>query len=847
MPSRRPGRESGGSHGDLQRYRDKRSAGATPEPFGGLHIPQTGKLFVVQQHAARQLHWDLRLEVDGVLKSWAVPKGPSSQPGDKRFAALVEDHPLDYAGFEGQIPQGNYGAGYVIVWDRGTWLPLNDFAQGLKQGKLLFELKGFKLHGRWTLVRIRQRAKGDDDGTSWLLIKEQDQWATDGPAPYGNDSVLSGLTLEEFANPRAKATALRRQTMQAVNSEPLTGAVTSKPMLAEPGTIFDHEDWLFELKYDGYRLLAVKTDGAVQLISRNGHRLTASFPEIAETLNRLPHDQFVIDGELVALDEQGVPSFSLLQQRARLTGELEVARAAIEQPCTYYVFDALQLERYDLRPVPLEKRKQLLKQLLPAHGALRYSEHIIGRGRATLEAATELGLEGVVAKRRRSSYQAGRSKAWIKVRTQRTGDCVIIGWLPNRNNEADLGALALGEFREPGLTSVGRVGSGLTAAIRAELLPRLQALAPAAAPTTAGDRQGGREVRWVEPRLVCEIAFKEYTRDGQLRQPVFKRLRDDKPPAECVGSFDDPTGHPLQPAPEPEVVITHGDKVFFPELGLDKNDLVNYYESIAPWMLPYLHDRPIVLTRFPDGIHGKSFYQRDAPDFVPDWIQREVLWSESAEREVHYFIVQTAAALKYLANLGTIPIHVWHSRITDLEHPDWCVLDLDPKRAPFAHVIKLAKAIGELADQLALPAYPKTSGASGLHVLIPLGRQLTHEQSKTLGELMARVIVARYPDIATIARSVAGRHNKVYVDYLQNGQGRLIVAPFSARAEPSAGVSMPLQWREVNARLSNPRFNIRNAPARLRRLRRDPLASIWDDEPDLGRALAYLADIMSDI
>jgi len=301
----------------------------------------------------------------------------------------------------------------------------------------------------------------------------------------------------------------------------------------------------------------------------------------------------------------------------------------------------------------------------------------------------------------------------------------------------------------------------------------------------------------------------------------------------------------LTPAPDPEVTVTHRDKVFYPELELTKGDLVRYYEKIAQWMLPYLRDRPIVLTRYPDGIHGKSFYQRDAPDFVPDWIQREVLWSEGAEREVHYFIVQSPAALKYLANLGTIPIHVWHSRITDLEHPDWCVLDLDPKKAPFKDVIKLARGIHELADQIELPSYPKTSGASGLHVLIPLGQQLTHDQAKTLGELMARVIVDRYPDIATIARSVASRHNKVYVDYLQNGQGRLIAAPFTARAEPSAGVSMPIKWSEVNARLDNKRFHITNAPARLKRLKQDPMAPIWDDEPDLARALARLADIMA--
>ncbi|MDA1075415.1 MAG: non-homologous end-joining DNA ligase, partial [Proteobacteria bacterium] len=349
----------------------------------------------------------------------------------------------------------------------------------------------------------------------------------------------------------------------------------------------------------------------------------------------------------------------------------------------------------------------------------------------------------------------------------------------------------------------------------------------------------------VKPELVCEVRYKEYTRDGQLRQPAFSRLRLDKPPADCLGRYDNPWAVTLSPAPEPEVKVTHRDKVFYPEKDLTKGDLVDYYEKIAPWMLPYLADRPIVLTRFPDGIHGKSFYQRDAPDFVPDWIRREVLFSDGAEREVNYFIVDNTAALKYLANMGTIPIHTWHARITDLAHPDWCVLDLDPKGAPFKDVITLANAIGELADELDLPAYPKTSGASGLHVLLPLARTLTHDQARTFAELLARVIVDRYPWIATIARAIKARQGKVYIDYLQNGHGRLLVAPFSARAEPAASVSMPLKWSEVNARVNNPRFHLKNAVARMKRQFPEHTAPILADQPDLASALTQLTRILS--
>lgn len=826
----------------LKPYRDKRSPGTTPEPFGRVQVPKTGKLFVMQHHRARQLHWDLRLEVAGVLRSWAVPKGPSRDTREKRFAALVEDHPLDYADFEGHIPQGNYGAGHVIVWDKGTWQPLNDIEEGFKKGKLLFNLHGFKLHGRWTLVRLKDKSGKRSAGKDWLFIKESDQWAQ-ADAPYTDESIFSGLTVAELAAPDKKVRSLVNAARRVTGVKSRRGLLQSKPMLASAGEAFNGKDWLFELKYDGYRIMIERVNQKVVLRSRNGHDLTASFPEIAISAQRLPWERFVLDGELVVHNSRGVPDFSLLQQRAKLTGALQVARAAIEQPCQYYAFDLLQIADSDLRGAPLGKRKMLLQKLLPAHGAIRYSEHVVAKGRETYAAAMTLGLEGIVAKRINSRYQAGRSSAWVKVRSQRSGDFVIAGWSANRNNSADIGSLALAEYRSGELHSVGSVGSGLTTDLRQALRGKFAGLASAAAPANVATRT--KSVHWLEPALVCEVGFTEYTRGGHLRQPVFMRLREDKPPQECTGMFDAPVHIEIEPAPEPEVTVTHPEKVYFPEKALCKQDLVNYYEQIAPWMLTYLRDRPIVLTRYPDGIHGKSFYQRDAPDFVPDWIQRETLWSESAQREVHYFIVQSRAALKYLANLGTIPIHLWHSRITDLEHPDWCVMDLDPKTAPFSDVVVLANAIGELAEELALPAYPKTSGASGLHVMLPLARQLSHSHARSLGELLARVIVARYPAIATIARSLQNRHGRVYIDYLQNGQGRLLAAPFSARAEPAASVSMPLQWHEVNRRLRNENFHLGNAVRRLRRLQEDPLQAIVHDEPDLQRALSRLADVMA--
>jgi bifunctional non-homologous end joining protein LigD len=834
---------------NLKTYRDKRLADATPEPFGRALVPATGKLFVVQQHKASHLHFDLRLEMDGVLRSWAVPKGPSPNQKDKRFAALVEDHPLDYANFEGTIPEGNYGAGQVIVWDRGIWQPVGDPKDGLKKGKLLFDLHGFKLHGRWTLVRMkggRSPSKAAEEGREWLFIKERDRYEGD-DGTFSDRSVLSGLTVAELAEPAAVSRRRLAAARRLKETVPVAKPPSISPMLATAGEAFDHADWLFELKYDGYRIMIDKKPNEIVLRSRNGHDLTARFPEIARSAERILPERYVMDGELVVLNAAGVPDFSLLQTRAKLSGELEVARAAIEMPCTYFAFDLLSVgddkdNGFDLRLVPLSKRKQQLQKLLPPQGAIRYSEHVLKDGRSTYQAAVQLGLEGMVGKRRNSRYEAGRSQAWIKVRHAKTADFVILGTAANRNNSKDIGSLALGEYRRGVLTYVGRAGSGLNAEMRRAL--ENTSMASVKRPEFVPADQA-KKVSWVKPTLAVEVAFKEYTRDGHLRHPVIQRLRQDKSIDECIGGFDDPGVVTLEPAPEPIVAITHPDKIFFPERELTKLDLIRYYERISQWMLPYLADRPIVLTRYPDGIHGKSFYQRDAPDFVPEWIRREVLWSESAEREVRYFIVEGAAALKYLANLGTIPIHTAHSRVANLEHPDWCVLDLDPKSAPFADVITLAQAIGALADELDLPAYPKTSGKSGLHVVIPLARQLSHDHARTLAELMARVIVARYPEISTVARSLRAREGKVYVDFGQNGQGRLLVAPFSVRAEPAASVSMPLKWSEVNGRLDNTNYHISNAIRRMQRLGEDPLAGVLIDQPDLVRALSQLAEISS--
>ncbi len=824
MPSRKPRPYTD----KLKSYRDKRSASATPEPFGATPSAAAGEnggIFVVQQHRARHLHYDLRLEMDGVLKSWAVPKGPSANPADKRFAAYVEDHPVEYADFEGRIPDGNYGAGHVIVWDRGHYRAVEDMAKGFERGKLLFDLHGYKLRGRWTLVRMKK-------ANEWLLIKERDAFVSTEAFPQ--DSVLSGLTIEQAPKPELAVKAIARRLAKLDLPDASDGIV--KPMLATAGEPFDREGWLFEFKYDGYRIVARRRGSRVWLSSRNGNDLTDRFPELEHALRALPYEAFTIDGEVVLHDDSGRPDFGALVERIILPTRTAIETAARRRSATLYAFDLIDLMGHDTTAEPLNERKALLESLLPTTGPIRFSQHVMRYGRKAFAAARELGLEGVIGKRAASPYRQGRSHDWVKVRTEKSGDFAIVGSTAAKGSANDIGALAVAEYRSGKLCYAGRVGTGLNQAQRAAIAAHLADAPDAEA--LADDAS----VRWVQPSLVCEVSYREITRAGRLRHPVFVRLREDKKPRDCVARGEEPVVAAIV-GDTVEVTVTHPDKVFFPELELTKADLVDYYDAIAPWMLPYLADRPVVLTRFPDGIHGKSFYQRDAPAYVPDWIRRETLWSEGAEREVRYFVIENASALRYIANMGAIPIHTWHSRVANLERPDWCVLDLDPKDAPFKSVIATARAVVELADEVALPTFLKTSGASGLHVLIPLAMQLTHDQSRTLAELLARVVVARQPSLATINRVVRTRKQRVYIDYLQNGHGRLLVAPFSARAEPAASVSMPIRGSELNARLRNEKFHIRNAVARMRRMGTDPLADLLHTSPDLGFSLERLGEI----
>ena len=831
-------------HDPLASYRAKRTLGRTPEPAGGP-APAGGQLFVVHKHAARSLHYDLRLELDGVLLSWAVPKGPSPNPADKRLAVHVEDHPLEYGDFEGIIPAGNYGAGAVIVWDRGRWTPVGDPREGLSAGKLLFDLEGFKLRGRWTLVKIKRAEK------EWLLIKERDGHAA-ASAELPGESVLSGLTVEELGEGRSPAAAIAAEAARLAAPRRAVKLDAKLLMLAETADApFSRAGWLFELKLDGYRVLAGKEGGEAKLLTRNGHDCGVSFPEVERAVRALPVERAIVDGEVVALDAEGRPSFQRLQGRAKITRTLDVRRAVVDTPVTYFAFDLLAAEGYDLRPLPLADRKALLRRILPPAGIVRCLDHFEQDGEQLYQQVQAMGLEGIMAKRADSPYRAGRSSAWLKMRSRRTETFAVVGFTAPKGSRGGFGALHVAREESGRLVYAGRVGSGFSDRQLADLHARLRH-ARRDTPPCSGPLPRDKGTTWVEPELECEVEYTEITDEGLLRQPVLlgvgKRQRagaDRNTRAQARGGDTGrgrksrEAGSPGSPAPGPRVQETNRDKVYWPADGYTKGDLLDFYRSVSPWLLPYLEDRPVVLTRFPDGIEGKSFYQKDAPPFTPEWVRTATLPSE--ERDIDYIVVDGVDTLLYVANLGSIPLHVWGSRVPTIDRPDWCVLDLDPKDAPFTDVVKVARAAHALCERIALPHYVKTSGSSGLHVMIPLGRQLPWDECRSFGELLARVLVGQLPDVATVTRQVSRRGGKVYVDYLQNVEGQLIVAPFSVRPLPGAPVSTPLEWREVTPKLDIRKFTIRSVAKRLERMGRDPLRGVLTATPDLAAALAALA------
>lgn len=818
----------------LDAYRKKRKP-SSPEPFGHTAARIPAGVFVVQKHSARRLHYDLRLELDGRLRSWAIPKGPSFDPEVKRFAVKVEDHPLDYVDFEGVIPEG-YGAGSMIVWDRGLWRPLEDPHEGLRNGKLLFRLEGHKLRGVWTLFST---ARKNEEGPEWLLMKKPDGWGQAGGREVPESSILSGLEVEQLAEPERVRSELedRLDALEVPSGRVELGSVS--PMLAEVrNTPFDDDAWVFELKYDGFRLLAERDGQRVALRYRSGRDATRAFPELVASLRALPWTRLVLDGEVVVLDSEGRPVFNRLQKRVQLERERDLARARWVHPATLMTFDLLEIQGRDLRSLPLETRKALLTSVLPEAGPLRFADHVSGSGTALFGMVRERGLEGIMAKRAASPYREARSEDWLKIRSERTEAFAVIGFTEPKGSRTGFGGLHLARPAPGGgWTYVGRVGSGFGAELLDELRRRFESLRRKT-PVTEVSKSDKASV-WLEPEVVVEVTYLTQTEEGIIRQSRFRSLREEKATELARDAVEVEVDSSPSTRPH-EVKISNPKKIFFPEDGITKEELVAYHRLIAPFMLPYLKDRPIALARFPDGIHGKSFFQKHAPAFVPGWMRTAAIWSEQSGREREQFVVDDVDMLIYLINLGCIPIHAWTARVDTLLRPDWVILDLDPKEAPFAHVVEIALAAKRLADELEIPAFVKTSGSSGLHVLVPLGARRDHRQAKTLAHLLAALLVERLPKIATIDRSLERRDGKVYIDFVQNGRGRLLAAPYTVREKPGAPVSCPLEWSEVGPELGPRDLTIRNVPDRMAARGVCPLAGVLGRGIDLSALLTKL-------
>jgi bifunctional non-homologous end joining protein LigD len=830
--------------GDLQRYRARRDPVGTPEPFGEERsrrsLPASApRAFVVQQHAARRMHWDLRLEIGEVLASWAVPRGPSLDPGERRLAVRTEDHPLEYADFEGVIPAGNYGAGAMIVWDRGIYHSADGRApaEGLEAGKLDLLLEGHKLRGRFALVRTHR-----ESGRDWLLLykgappEETGELVERWPA-----SVLSGLDVAELRDGVSRDEVVAARAREAGAPRREVDAARLRPMLATAERRpFSREGWIFELKYDGVRVICERRGEAVRIFARRGGERTALYPELALALRHLPLEGFVLDGEIVANDASGRSSFERLARRFTQTDPAAIAHARAEIPVQLQAFDLLAAAGHDLRALPLVERKRILSLFVPRRGFVRFADHVEGDGLALFEAARDHGLEGVVAKRASSSYEAGRrSRSWLKLKAPRRAALAVVGLLPGRGSRARLGSLMLAWQVDGDLVYAGNVGSGLDEASIERLLGEIASDHVDDPPCRGLPDPPPRGCTYLRPRLVCDVRFTETTSAGLLRQPVCEKLRPDLSPEDCRP----PDARPREPepaaadAPPPPAALelTRVDKVFWPVEGYTKGDLLAYYEAIWPWLAPYLRDRPVVLTRYPDGIEGKSFYQKNAPDFTPSWARRERI------DDTDYFVCNDLRTLLYVINSGAIPLHVWSARIGSLESPDWLVIDLDPKQAPFTHVVALARHLHALLKAFGAPHFVKTSGQDGLHVLLPLGARLGHDDARRLAEVLARVLCAERPDIATVARPLAARAERVYVDFLQNGRGKLIAAPFSVRPRPGAPVSTPLGWRQVSARLDPARWNLRTTPRRMARSG-DPMRPLLEQAVEVDSLLAGLAE-----
>jgi len=933
----------------LKEYKKKRSFADTPEPQGGKPSAKTLQ-FVVQKHDASRLHYDFRLEMDGVLKSWAIPKGPSLNPADKRLAMMVEDHPFDYKDFEGIIPAGNYGAGTVMVWDEGTYEALEPAKKGaasktaraakttgngssanstgndspskpameklllkeLKDGSLKIRLNGKKLKGEFALVRTQGRGEN-----SWLLIKHRDQYASETPVTDKDKSVVSNKTLEQIEkNPRSRQwqsnrsadtkTTSKKSTTQSTPSRSSQTSKflktsklpkTSKPTLPPnagrkapmPKDIspmlatlvdkpFDDEGWSYEIKWDGYRALTYLRKGKIELRSRNNKSFEKYYP-VYEAFKDWTFDA-VLDGEIIVVDEKGQSNFNALQNwRSEADGDL-----------IYYLFDLLWLDGRDLTGLPLSQRRQLLESIVPKEGIIRYSESFDTSGTEFFAAAQKAGLEGIMAKKTDSVYSPGiRTREWLKIKTVSRQEVVIGGYTRNEDSPKLFSSLLVGVFENGKLVYTGKIGTGFTDKMQKEMMQQFRPLIQKTSPfSTVPDINKPSRFRpeppdakatWLKPKLVCEVSFREMTGDGVMRHPSFEGMREDKNAKDVVREtpvhvssslINNPsakttkiTGRTkttkptkstdrktlLNPSEETQTKTINGhdiqftnlSKIFWPKEKYTKRDLLNYYYQVAPYILPYMKDRPQSLNRYPNGITGSSFYQKNVLGKVPDWIETFPYHSEGDKEDKEFLVCTDEASLLYMISLGCIEVNPWSSRVKTPDNPDFCIIDLDPgKSTKFDQVIEAAQTTRKVLESAGITSYAKTSGSTGIHVYFPLGAKYDYEHSKEFARVIVQRVHEEIPSYTSLERTVSARKGRMYLDFLQNRPQATIAAVYSVRPKPGATVSTPLDWDEVKKGLKMSDFTIKNVPDRLKATG-DLFKSVLGKGIDMEKALDKLS------
>ncbi len=811
----------------LSLYNKKRDFKQTAEPSGKLAKEKRSR-FVVQRHQASHLHYDFRLELGGVLKSWAVPKGPSLNPATKRLAVMVEDHPVSYIGFKGTIPEGNYGAGKVEIWDNGNFIPVDakrepisekQALQNIKKGELKFSLKGKKLNGEFVLVRLK-------DEKNWLLIKHKDEHAVN--TIYNAEENLNGSEPKTISSIRhGKARKLKSFIT------PMLASVSKTP--------FDDKDWIFEIKWDGYRAIAAVGGKEIKFYSRNGIDFSERFPAIYQALKKIKH-KAVLDGEIVLMNEKNLPDFQKLQYYEN----------HLNYPLLYYVFDCISLDGKDMKKLPLLDRKKIAKKVVGKNAIIRYCDHIDTEGILFLEKSKEQGLEGIIAKKKDSVYTEGvRSKEWLKIKNVQSTEVVIVGYTEPKGGRKHFGSLILANKKARTGSSGrgeqwqyrGHVGTGFPDKLLASLKKMMKPLETDASPFKTKVPLNG-EVTWLKPKLVADIAYTEITRDGIFRHPAFLRLRDEKDLStvneEVMEEITEVKKNEEVKIGRYKVAISNRHKIFWPDEGYTKGDVVDYYKRMSSYILPHLKDRPLSLKRNPNGIRDEGFYHKDAGENAPDFVDTFKVDSESTKKVIDYIVCNNPATLLYLANLGCIEMNPWNSTTKKPDHPSWMVIDIDPSaKNTFKEVIDVALVTREVLAKAKVDCYCKTSGSSGLHVYVPMKNKYEYTMVKDFAHIVASLIQEQLPSTTSLERSLKKRGSKIYVDFLQNRSGQTLASAFSLRPVKGAHVSTPLEWKEVNHKLHPSQFTIENIQARVEK-KGDLFKSVLTGSTNIHQALKLL-------